>query len=226
MFLKPKTTRIERIKRAYKKTNSKIYDAIYAFLLAKEGFIREAISVLKKDNLYGLFVYASLLIIEGKKDEAIIVLEELLNFNPFYLNVRKTLAKLLLDLGEKEKAKRHFEFVLLFFDDPETKSKLDLVCSESEVEVLEEMGETSDVDDKVIVLDDEVGEVLEDLEVEDEEFLTVDLVKSLMEQCLFDEAMEKLEKILEKDPEDEEAHRLLEKLNYYLEFLEPEEPKE
>ncbi len=226
MFLKPKITRIERIKRAYKKTNSEIYEAIYAFLLAKEGFIREAMSVLKRDNFYGLFVYAGLLIIEGKKDEAIIVLEELLNFNPFYLNVRKTLAKLLLDLGKMDEAKRHFEFVLLFFEDPESKGKLDIVCSESEVEVLEEVDEASVEDDKVIILDDEVEEIIEDLEAEDEEFLTVELVKSLMEQCLFDEAMQKLEKILEKDPENEEAHRLLEKLNYYLEFLEPEEPKE
>ncbi|NPA15798.1 MAG: hypothetical protein GXO44_04515, partial [Deferribacteres bacterium] len=126
----------------------------------------------------------------------------------------------LMDLERKSEAREHLEFILKFFDDPESERLLEEELVDVEIEIVDE--EEAPEDDKVIVLDEDL-EPLDELE--EEEFLTVELVESLVQQCLFEEAVEKLEKILEKEPENEEAQALLEKLNHYLELLEPEEPK-
>ncbi len=220
MLIKAKLSRIERIKRLYKKNPSEILKAVYAYLLAKEGYTNEALDLLDERNVYGLYVYGNLLTIEGELERAVEVFCSLIDWNPFYLGVRKSLAKVLLDLGKKDEAKRHFQFILTFFEDPESQKFLEEELEE-EVEIVEESDEVLE-DEKVIVLDEDL-ESLEELE--EEEFLTLELVESLIQQCLFEEALEKLEKILEREPENEEAHSLLEKLNFYLEFLEPEEPK-
>ncbi len=220
MLIKAKLSRIERIKRLYKKNPSEILKAVYAYLLAKEGYISEALDLLDERNVYGLYVYGNLLTIEGELERAVEVFCNLIDWNPFYLGVRKSLAKVLLDLGKKDEAKKHFQFILTFFEDPESQKFLEEELEE-EVEIVEESDEILE-DEKVIVLDEDL-EPLEELG--EEEFLTLELVESLIQQCLFEEALEKLEKILEREPENEEAHALLEKLNFYLEFLEPEEPK-
>jgi len=91
MFVKAKLTRLERVRRLYKKNPSDVMKAVYAYLLARDGKEEEALSLLDKNNFYGLYVYGNLLVIDGRLEEAVDAFSLLVRRNPFYLGVRKAL---------------------------------------------------------------------------------------------------------------------------------------
>ncbi len=151
---------------------------------------------------------------QGLKEEALELLKGILEEEPFYLGVRRLVAEIAFEIGEDETAIEEFSVVnsMVQWDNQQIRELL------PEVEVVEEAPEETAEEEEVLVLDEE------ELEEADEEFQTVEMAQTYLRQCLFEEALKVLEKVLEREPENQEAQELKEKVEEYLSYLTPEEP--
>ncbi len=140
---------------------------------------------------------------EGYEDEALELLLEILEEEPMYLGVRVKVVELAQRLDKLDLVAQHSAFLACFATGVEEEQEVELV------EVAETSGEAEE-DEDLLVLDEE-------------DFVSIDMVRSYMQQCLFEEAYECLQKLMERE-QSEEVLQLKERLERYLSLLEPEEP--
>ncbi|BAT70956.1 hypothetical protein TST_0146 [Thermosulfidibacter takaii ABI70S6] len=182
--------------------------AYHAYFLLKEKKIEEAMALCSKDDIHSSYVLALALEKQGKKEEALELFLRIVEKEPFYLGIRERIVELAEELGMDDVVSEHAAFLACVLPELEE-------AEEEVVELVEESVEPESVEeDELLVLD----------ELDEEEFVTVDMVYSYMHQFMFEEAYQQLLKLLERDPDNEELQELKSKLEKYLEFLEPEEP--
>ena len=204
MPFKFKITRKDRLKKLSKK--SPIYRAAYAYLLLKEGKVKEARRLATGKDDLSLFVKGCCLVKEGRLEEAFDLFYGLAQKNPVYFGVHLKLVEVAKELDRLDEVEASVNLLKSVYKCPILED-----LEPAEVVVIEEGEESQDED--VLVL-------------EEESFVTVEMVRSLFEQFLFEEAYEHVKKLLELEPENEEALELKAKIEEYLKYLEPEEPVE
>ena len=204
MPFKFKITRKDRLKKLSKR--SPIYRAAYAHLLLKEGNVKEAKKVATGKDDRVLFVKGCCLMKEGKLEEAFDLFYDLAQRNPLDFGVHLKLVEVARELERVD----------------EVEASVNLLRSVYRCSVLEDL-EPAEV---VVIEEGEESQDEDVLVLEEESFVTVEMVRSLFEQFLFEEAYEHVKKLLELEPENKEALELKAKIESYLKYLEPEEPVE
>ncbi len=207
-MLKLKLKREDRLKKALKKRKSPLLAAAYAHVCIKEGLFKKAKRVLSGDDPLQAYLLGRMLEEEGNLKEALETFRSVLEKDPFCLGVHARVVKLASELGVLDEVEESVNML-----------KGTCLCP-----ILDELPEET-----VVVEEEEPGEAAEEEEVlvlDETAFLTVEMVKSLFEQCLFEEALEQVKRLLEAEPDNQEALALKEKIEGYLKYLEPEEPEE
>ncbi len=245
-----KLTRRERLEEQYLKDSNPIILLPLAALFLKEGLIDKAQEYCElfveafPEDAGGLYMLAQIKEAKDDVEGAISVLEDLKVRFPCALGARKRLGRLYSRAGRDDEAIEEYLFVLEEFRDSHLKRLVERRAkkskklveaavepeTEGELEATEVVVEDGVEDDDlpVINLDEEEEiEIPEEGEADGElgeEFLTVEMADLYYKQGLIPQAVEVLEKLLQKDPEDQEVKKRLEKLRPLLEMLEPEEP--
>ena len=205
-----KITKLGRLKKLAKK-GPPVAAAAYAWELLKSGKAKEAKALVAPSDGDMAFVRGLILEKEGKKEEALEAFLKVVEVNPFYLGVRRRIVELALDLDKPDVAIEHMDFLKSCFAvEDELVAKVNELI---EVEVVEDEAEVQEEDEDLLILDEE-------------DFVTVELVRSYVEQCLFEEAYQQVQKLLEIEPDNTEAQELKSKIEEYLKLLEPEEPEQ
>jgi len=171
----------------------------------RKGRIKEAKGLCHKDDPDLAYVLGLCMLEEGLKEEALELLMQVASSDPTLLGVRRRVVELALELGMEDVAAQTYAFINAhaFWE------KEELMDAVAEVEEVVEEAETPEED--LLVLDED-------------DFLTVEMVETYVQQCLFEEALEQVEKLLEKEPDNQRALELKERIERYLSLLEPEEP--
>ncbi len=242
---KRRLSRRERLEERYRKEQNPLLLLPLAGLCEREGELEKALEYCQDfvdaypEDLGGLYLLAKLKEAMDDVEGAISILEDVKVRFPCALGARKRLGRLYSRAGREEEAIEEYLFVLDEFRDSHLKRLVErrskkakrlpepeaAAPAEAEVPEIEVEEGVEDDDLPVINLDEEI-EIPEDGEPEEleEEFLTVEMADLYYKQGLIPQAVEVLEKLYLKNPEDEEVKKRLEKMRPLVDMLEPEEP--
>jgi tetratricopeptide (TPR) repeat protein len=237
-------TRRERLEERYLKEANPLYLLPLSGLCLKEGLFDKAEEYCElfveayPDDIGGLYLLAQIKEARDDVEGAIQILEDLRVRFPCALGARKRLGRLYSRAGRDDEAIEEYLFILGEFRDSHLKrlverrsrkaKRLGVPAASTEPQPEEVVVDDAAEDDDlpVINLDEEI-EIPEDADTAedvDEEFLTVEMADLYYKQGLIAQAVDVLEKLYLKNPEDEEVKSRLEKLRPLADMLEPEEP--